>query len=297
MNALGFAARKGRCETIECEVIKPDGIEEAEPLMDFMQDAAGNLMLLRRQFQLGEEAMCRSDSQRCRLADIDRGLACAQSHSARFCTQPLALALRAGRIAAILAQHHPDMQLVFLAFHERKEAMHAGKASVTIEDEGLIARLHLQPWNVDRNIVQPGNALQFSLVGRVLRPRPRIDGALSERFRLVRDDEVQIEIDRVAKTLAAWTGAERIVEREQAWLRFTVDPMTVIAFVLATVSYALARLSVVIAGYNFEDNLTTLAIANFYCVDDARAVLRRHSDAIHQHVDRVCIRAAEVDFN
>ena len=46
-DALALAARQGAGGAIEVEIIEPDIVEEAEPLVDFLEDALGDLLLLR----------------------------------------------------------------------------------------------------------------------------------------------------------------------------------------------------------------------------------------------------------
>src|SRR3546814_5402043 len=46
-DALRFAARERAAGAIEVEIIEPDIVEEAEPFEDFLEDALGDLVLLR----------------------------------------------------------------------------------------------------------------------------------------------------------------------------------------------------------------------------------------------------------
>src|SRR3546814_5973303 len=46
-DALRFAARERAAGAIEVEIIEPDLVEEAEPFEDFLEDALGDLVLLR----------------------------------------------------------------------------------------------------------------------------------------------------------------------------------------------------------------------------------------------------------
>src|SRR5271157_4875770 len=61
-------------------------------------------------------------------------------------------------------------------------------------------------------------ALQVGEQRAVLGLGPGLDGALGERPRLVRNDQVHVEVDGVAEALAARAGAVGAVEREQARL-------------------------------------------------------------------------------
>jgi len=52
-----------------------------------------------------------------------------------------------------------------------------------------------------------------------------IDCAVFKCPRLIRDDEVRIEVDGVAKALATGAGAVGVVEGKKPWLRFAVGAM------------------------------------------------------------------------
>ncbi len=128
--------------------------------------------------------------------------------------------------------------------------------------------------------------------GRYFGRSPRIDRAVVEGLTLIRNDEVEIEIDRVAEALAARACAIGIVEGEEARLRFAVKAMAVLALILPREAKALPRLAVLFARHYFKNDLPGLAIADLGRVDDARARFRGYSNAIDQHEDRL----REVDF-
>ena len=74
-----------------------------------------------------------------------------------------------------------------------------------------------------------GETLQFGEQRTVLRLGPRLDCALVQRLGFVRNDQIEIEVDGVAETLAARAGAVRIVEGKQARLRLLVAHVAVLA--------------------------------------------------------------------
>src|ERR1700679_3774390 len=152
-----------------------------------MQDGAGDLLLLSGQFESGEELVRGGDVQSGGLADI----AAIEKDSAGFGTEPFALALRAARIATIFREHDAHMQLVLLALHQLEEAVDAEKRSLSIKDEGLLGGGEVEPRHVQRNALFASGTAQLGLIRAILRPRPRIDGALVERLALVRNDEVE----------------------------------------------------------------------------------------------------------
>ena len=51
LNALRFSAGESRREAIEREVVEPDRVEKMQPLLNLVQDAAGDLLLHGRELQ------------------------------------------------------------------------------------------------------------------------------------------------------------------------------------------------------------------------------------------------------
>ena len=72
-------------------------------------------------------------------------------------------------------------------------------------------------------------ALQLGQLRPVVRLRPRLDRALANRLRRIRDDERHVELDDVAEAMARRAGAERVVEREQPRLRIFVGDVAAAA--------------------------------------------------------------------
>ena len=70
-DALALAARQRAGGARERQVVEPDIVEEAEPLVDLLQDARGDLALLRRQRRVER----RRTSRRPRAIDSARDLA------------------------------------------------------------------------------------------------------------------------------------------------------------------------------------------------------------------------------
>ena len=145
------------------------------------------------------------------------------AHVARLAAQPRALAVRARQVAAVPAQEHADVHLVLLALEPREEAADAGElAAVAVDDDLPLGVGHLAPRRVERHAEALGLFLQRRELGAVVRLGPRLHGALAQRLRLVRHDEVQVELDDVAEAVARRAGAERVVEREEPRLRVLV---------------------------------------------------------------------------
>src|SRR5260370_385583 len=118
----------------------------------------------------------------------------------------------AKRVTTIAAEEHAHVQFVLLALEMLEEATHAAEIAVTIDNKLLLLGVEFIPGHVQRNPCLPREALQFGEQRPVLWLRPRLDRTFVQRLALIADDEVEIEIDGIAETLAARTGAIRIVE-------------------------------------------------------------------------------------
>ena len=70
-----------------------------------------------------------------------------------------------------------------------------------------------------------GDLLQLRELRAVMRLAPGLDRALADRLRRIRHDQLHVELDHVAESMARRARTERIVEREQSRLRILVgDP-------------------------------------------------------------------------
>ena len=68
----------------------------------------------------------------------------------------------------------------------------------------------------------------------------RVDGAIGKAQAFVGNDKIQVEVNRVAKALAARTSSEGIVEAEEARLRLAAGTMAALALIRAGEAMALA---------------------------------------------------------
>jgi len=134
LNALGLAARERGGEPVKRQVVQAHGVKKMQPLPHLVENAASNLLLHGRECERPKKLIGVANGQGRGFADVFA----ADSHRARFGAEPLALALGADGVAAILRQHHAHMQLVLLALHLLKEAAHAGEAALSVENERLV---------------------------------------------------------------------------------------------------------------------------------------------------------------
>src|SRR5262249_37456466 len=124
----------------------------------------------------------------------------------RFLAEPGTAALRTNRVAAITAEEDANMQLVFFCFQIFEELTDC------IHNERALVRREIAERNIHSNAARSGGFLQIVEVSSITRLGPRFDRSLVQRLAFVRDHKVEIEVDRVAKPLAARACAKRIVE-------------------------------------------------------------------------------------
>src|SRR5271170_6919172 len=230
LDALRFSSGERGGEAVEREVVEADGIEEVQALLNLVQDASGDLFLHGRECERAEEAVGFGDGERCGIADVLVAVVpIFDADGAGFGPQALAFALGTESVAAILAEHDADVQLVLLAFQVGEEAMDAEESIAAVEDEGLLVGFEVVPGSVHGNAMLLCRLLQFGEVGAIFGAIPRVDGTFFERLRLVGDDEVEVEVDSVAEALATRAGAEGVVEGEEARFGLAVDTMAGLA--------------------------------------------------------------------
>src|SRR5271166_1963168 len=281
LNALRLAAGERGRQTVERQIFQPDLVQVAQPVVDLLQQLVGDARLLPRQLQLREKVRRLFDRHRGNLANVFA----ADLHLTGLAPQAQTAALGADRIAAIAAEEDAHVQLVLLALEVREETAHAREFAVAAHDEVLLLGREVLPRHIERNA---GGARVAAHLGRerpVLGLGPRLDGAFRQRQRLVRDDQVQVEVNRVAETLTAWTSAERVVEGKQARLRFFIADVTLLTFEALRKAQTLGRLAV--ARSRLEPYFSGFAIALFHRVHDTCADLRGNRNAVDEHEYRL----------
>ena len=127
-----------------------------------------------------------------------------------------------------------------------------------------------------------GLLAQLAEPGPVLGAVPGVDGAIGQRQALVRNHQVQIEIDGVAETLAARARAEGIVEAEQAGLGLLARAMAALALVGSRKPVP-PPLRCFLARDFFEDDLAALAVGNLRRVHNARAVVGVDDNSVQKN--------------
>ena len=221
VDALRLAARERGRQPIEREVVEPDVAQERQAAPNLLQDLVGDRHLLVAQRERREELLRLLNGQRRHLIDRPAG----DPHIARFAPEPRAAAVRAGQVAAIPAEKHAHVHLVFLPLEpseETADALVAIRAVSAFDDKRLLLFGQLRPGHVEPDPRLLRRPLQLGQLRPVVRLAPRLDRVLGDRLRPIGHDEIHVELDDVAEAVAGRAGAERVVERKQARLRIFV---------------------------------------------------------------------------
>ncbi len=219
IDPLRLAARQRRRQAVQRQVVETDVAQERQAPPDLLQDLVGNRRFPLAQLQAAEERL--GFAHRQRGGGVDRPAR--HLHVTRLAPQPRAPALGAGQIPTVPAQEHPDVHFVLLPLEPPEEAPDPlVLLAVAVDDERPVGRRHVLPRDVQADPPLPGRPLQFREVRAVVRLRPGLDGPLLHRLRLIRHDQIQVQLDDVAEAVAGRAGAERVVEGEQPRLRILV---------------------------------------------------------------------------
>ena len=106
------------------------------------------------------------------------------------------------------------MQLVLFSFEVIEKSANAWKPPFAFDHQPLLVGIKLRPGHVKRQPTLFRETLQLGEERLVFRLGPRLDRALVQRLRRIRDHQIEIEINRVAESLAARASAIWVVERE-----------------------------------------------------------------------------------
>ncbi len=234
-DALAFAARQGAGGAIEVEVIEADVVEEAEALVDFLEDGLGDLRLLAG--ELGIEFAIPCDGGGDREVGDGGDVGPGDLDAERFGFEAGAVAGLAGLRGLVLAEllahprafglQHAAVEIADHAFERLgdgvallavDEGERDGLAAGAIEDDELHLARQFVPRGFKLEAEVRGEAGEnLHVIGRRrVGLGPGDDGALLERKVFVGDDELRIEQQLFAEAIAGGARALRGVEREQA---------------------------------------------------------------------------------
>src|SRR5262249_40927024 len=148
-----------------------------------------------------------------------------------------------------------------------KKSLDTGKASFAFHDQLLLITLQFAPRDIERNIVLPDKLLEVGKPLAVLGLGPGFNRALAQAFGRIRNDQVQIKINRIAESLAARAGAKRAVEGKQPRLRLFIADVA--GLTLKARGKAKLALRLPFARNRLEQHLRGFAIRKLYGIHDA----------------------------
>ena len=151
------------------------------------------------------------------LANFGNGFA-GNANGTSFRAQARSAAFGASRVSTVAAKKHANMELVFFALEIVEEAFDAVEfaCGIAFEQQRPLVGGEMTPRNIGGYSLRAGEFLRFLHQTAITRLGPRLDRAVVERFAGVRNDEIEIEIDRVAESLATRARAPGIVETKTA---------------------------------------------------------------------------------
>ncbi len=285
LNALRLSSGQGRCQSVQGEIFQPHVIQKAQPLPDFHQQFVGDTSFLRREFKDPEKFRGLLYGHGADLADVFP----VDLHLLGFNAQPRPAAGRTHRVTTIPAQEDTHMELVFLALQVIEESAHARELAFAIDDRFLLLGIEIVPGHIQRNLGRFGEAFEFREQRTVLWLRPWLHGSFVQGLCFVRNHQVQIKVDGVAKSLATGTSAIRIVKRKQT--RFWLFIANAVPLALEALAVAESLLRFSLLRCSLKDHLARFAIRDLNGVDNPGAPIGRHDQPIDQHK----YRGTEID--
>ncbi len=238
---LGFAARQGSARAVEVQVIQPDIVKKAQPLVDFFENWASNLPLLFIQMLIEIEEPCFgiSHTHDGGLSNIGWPLRARDFDTQRFLIETFAAAvfarLRGLKLAQLLAHpravglHQTPVEIadypfkgfahgiMFAPILKGQLDRHSARP---MQNDQLLIGLQLIPRRVEIEIISLTEAGEDLHIIRRWRVGfgPWSNRALLKRQPLVRDNQLRVEQLLLADPITRRAGPLRRVEREQAWL-------------------------------------------------------------------------------
>src|SRR5208337_3545577 len=283
LDALRFSAGESGGQTVEGEVVEADFVEKLQAGANLFQDSISDFGLRFSKAQLQEEFARFFHGE---LAQIGDGFS-GDAHGAGFGAQARAATFGARGVPAETAQKDAHVEFVLLAFEPGEETLYAVEIVFGIAFKHQTALLggELAPGDVCGDAALASPLARFLHEDAVTRLGPRLNRAIIERFAGIGDNEVEIEIDGVAKALAARACAIGIVEREETRLGFLIERAVILALKALVEREALGGGAGGIGG-KFQDGFAAaFAIADFNGVDEARAGDGVGGEAVDKNVD------------
>ncbi len=107
------------------------------------------------------------------------------------------------------------MHLVSASLEPAEESLDAVETLVSFSDETTVFLRELLPWSIRRNSFPSAKRHEIALAFAIGGGCPGFHGALPERFPRIRDDEIEIDPDGAAESLAGLACPQGIVEGKE----------------------------------------------------------------------------------
>src|SRR5208337_1121054 len=283
LDALRFSSRESGGQAVEREVVEADFVQKLQAGANLFQDFIGNFGLRFREAQFQEKLASFLHGELAQLRDGFAG----DAHGAGLGAQARAAAFGTRGVPAKTAQENAHVKFVLFALEPGEKAFYAVEIVFGIAFENQTALLggELAPGDVCGDAASASPLARFLHEDAVARLGPGLNGAIIERFAGVGDDEVEIEIDGVAKALAARACAIGIVEREETRLGLLIKRTVILALEALIEGEALGGGAGGIGG-KFQDGFAAaFAVADFDGIDEARAGVGVGGEAVDKNVD------------
>ena len=219
-------------DAVEREVVEADVEQEPQPLVDFLLDRVGDHAVALGELDRAEELRGLADRQLTELVDVDA----ADGDRERLRPQPRAMARGARHLAHValdLLARAVALGILVPALEPRDHALELRgvralpsvpvavrhlhrRVAGAVEHDLLVVLAQLLPRRVDREAVLVGERLEHAVEVVAAETRPRRDRAVVQREVVVGDDELGVDLEARAETVAALARAVRRVEREVA---------------------------------------------------------------------------------
>src|SRR5207247_10267688 len=167
------------------------------------QPASRHRALRLRENEVAQERARLAHRKRRYLVDAEP----AHPHPQRVLAQSGAAAGRTPLVAAVAGEEDPDLHLVLLPFQPAEEAQDAREVVVALQHEAPLRLLEGRPPLVPGDPAPPRETPEVVLEAPVMGLVPGLDRPLGEALALVRDHEVQVDLDQVAEAVAGRAGA------------------------------------------------------------------------------------------
>ena len=200
-------------------------MQEPEASAHLLQNLFSDCLLVRSQLESVKKLPLLLDAHPANRAQVLAG----HLYLERLFPQPPSLALRTQGVATVTAQEYTHVEFVFLAFEVAEKPLDPGTTPqplvpflISFPDKLLLFLSQLKKGDVQTHAPCAGRLLEIRIEVAVAGLGPRNHGSLVERQCGVRHNQLGVEVDGIAESLAAGTSAIGAVEGKQPRFRLLI---------------------------------------------------------------------------